>query len=164
MRSLRDGAVQRDRGPRLEDRPALVRAEFGALGVLVATGVFSLISLALLVIGGRHQTDSHGDSQDVLVLFLGWTIGSAWLGAVLGIAAPWMKRLPVAIAAGPIAVLPLMVGFIAADANGFGHWSRHQTVISLAVSLGVGALLGGGIGRSEKQGVCATRSTASRRR
>lgn len=126
----------------ITDRPAFARVELGALSVLIAFAIFSFGSLAFLVIGGRHQADSHGNVQDVLVLFLAWTVGSAWLGATLGLAAPWLRRLPVALIVGPPAVFPIMVGFIAADANGFAHWTEHQTNVSIVVSLIVGAFVG----------------------
>jgi hypothetical protein len=123
-------------------QPAFVRAGRGALVMLLGFGIFSLGSLALLVFGGRHQADSHGNPQDLLILFLAWTIGSAWAGATFGLASPWMRHLPVAVAIGPIAVLPLMVGFIAADANGFSHWTSHQTMLAVVISLVVGVILG----------------------
>jgi hypothetical protein len=128
-------------------QPALVRAERGALGMLLGFSFFSLGSLALLVFGGRHQPDRQGNPQDLLTLFLAWMIGSAWVGATVGLASPWMRRFPVAAAIGPIAVLPLMVGFLAADANGFSHWTGHQTMLAVVISLVVGVIFGVGCWR-----------------
>lgn len=142
-----DGVVsplQDSREPH-KDLPALVRAEHGALALLLCFIIYPIAALALLVFGGRHQVDRHGNAQDLLILFLGWTLGSAWAGATLGMAAPWMRRLPIALAVAPVAVLPPIVGFIAADANGIDHWSRHQTVLSVVISLVFGVFVGVGI-------------------
>jgi hypothetical protein len=139
-----------------------VRAERGALVMLLGFGIFSVGSLALLVFGGRHQADSHGNPQDLLILFLAWTLGSGWAGAIFGLASPWMWRLPVAVAIGPIAVLPLMVGFIAADANGFSHWTGHQTMLAVVISVVIGVILGVACWRRVR-GVRSTPATPSDR-
>jgi hypothetical protein len=81
----------------------------GAMRTTVYFGIFSLIILAMLVFGGRYQTDSHHTRTDMLVLFLGYIVGTAAFGGILGLFAPWIERPFVAATAGVLSLMPVFI-------------------------------------------------------
>ena len=60
-----------------------------ALG-LAFPGIFTILILAIFAFGGRHQL-SRGVETDYLVLSIVYPLGSAIMGAVLALGAPFMR-------------------------------------------------------------------------
>jgi hypothetical protein len=101
----------------------------------VIPGIFSLLILAILVFGGRYQNDKYGQPQDMLVLFVGYLLGSVFLGAIMGVLSPWTRRVPLAVGAGWLAAMPMTAGIVAAQGDNLGHWTTQATEMAMGFSL-----------------------------
>jgi hypothetical protein len=98
----------------LATRPLAQRVGGGAVIGLLFPGVFSILILLTLFVGGRHQVDDHGNQPDVLALFAYYLLGSAAMGAILGLFWPRLRNPLAAILTGCVATAPLVLGISSA--------------------------------------------------
>jgi hypothetical protein len=126
------------------------RAWRGMKVTLVVPGAFTILIVALYMIGGRHQL-SHGTDTDLLVLSIAYPVGSAIMGAVIGLGAPFMRGHVRSALVGIAAVAPFVFGICLSMDNGLQHMGEVQIVMGAGMTILFGSAIGYGVGRARRR-------------
>ena len=120
------------------------RAIQGASFTLIVPGAFSILIWAAYLFAGRTLGDN-GDIQiDTLVLSIAYPLGSALMGAVLGLGRPVMRNFIMSTFVGVVAVAPWIIGIELSMGNALTHWGVPNTAMTVMIVLALGIALGFG--------------------
>jgi hypothetical protein len=122
------------------------RARRGASLGLAFPGIFTILILVIYAFGGRHQL-SKGTEIDFLVLSIAYPLGSAIMGAVLALGAPFMRGYVRSALVGMAAFAPFVIGIGLATDNGLTRWDSSQTGVSVALTIFYGGVVGYVVGK-----------------
>ena len=140
--------VAREVGPRFSELTARQRLVKGGTITLVIPGGFSSLLLLIGVFGGRYQRD--GDiTTDFFTLSELYLLGSIFLGAAIGLGAPFMRGLVRASLVGMVAIAPLLLGV--AWSMDSGNWHAFDTVFVGLMTVILGIAIGRGAMREERR-------------
>jgi hypothetical protein len=126
------------------------RAWRGMRVTLIVPGAFTILIVAMYVIGGRHQL-SRGTDTDFLVLSIAYPLGSAIMGAVIGLGAPFMRGFVRSALVGIAAIAPFVFGIMLAVDNGLQHLDEMHMVVGTGMTVLYGSAIGYGVGRARRQ-------------
>jgi hypothetical protein len=128
---------------------AWTRMRNAGLATLIVPGAGSLVLLAIYVYGGRYQFYRH-ERVDYLVASISYPIGSALLGAIVGLGKPWMRGFVRSSLVVMAALTPLIVGIALSMDNALTHWDTFDTALCVGMIVIYGMAGGYGSARGER--------------
>lgn len=128
---------------------AWTRMRNAGLATLLVPGAASLLVFAMYAFGGRYQVDRDG-RIDCLVLSIAYPMGSALLGAIVGLCTPWMRGFVRSSLVGMVALTPLTIGCALAMDDALTHWQSFDTILCVGMISVFGMAIGYGSVRGDR--------------
>jgi hypothetical protein len=126
----------------LDRQPPAERLQQGAAIFLRNYGWAALILLLFGALSGWEYTIANGLSLRLDVLALTYPLGAALTGALFGLWARALRRLPAALVSGPVATLPWAAGIVVAVDRGWAEWTPLHSLMLLGFGLLMGLITG----------------------
>jgi hypothetical protein len=104
--------------------------------------VFALVAAVAWLVVGPESTLQSGVRVRWDMLTVGYPLGAVLGGALLGLGRPCVRRRPVAVLVGVVALLPLSIVVSASLDGAHLAWGPRATVLAMLTA----ATLGGGLG------------------
>lgn len=126
------------------DAPLWSRAATMAFGVGAMFGIFDILILIAIVLGGRYQRCSKSSHElcDYVLLLVTYPLGAGIMGAILGALNPLCRRLWLAIPVGIVAAVPWFALIAVTNVKTLAHWRAEDYWLVGICSAMMGPVIG----------------------